>query len=166
MGWEIPAGRSVVAEVYPSLWSRGSARENRTDDQPVRILVSILMAYSFRPGKSGRQVQRDLPRQCLLFLVVGVDNFQRGSDQLAHVLIHHQDRGIAHRGNAVLRFRQGVLLFSARVQHRGLPCPYAASIGTVSPNGALPGSVEAHITGYDGSLLGKVPARSVRKIIV
>lgn len=25
-GWEFPAGRSVIAEVYPSLWSRGFAR--------------------------------------------------------------------------------------------------------------------------------------------
>ena len=32
-GWEIPAGRSVIAEVYPSLWSRGFAREERTSDQ-------------------------------------------------------------------------------------------------------------------------------------
>ena len=28
-GWEIPAGRSAVAEVYPALWSRGFAREGR-----------------------------------------------------------------------------------------------------------------------------------------
>lgn len=32
-GWDIPAGRSVVAEVYPSLWSRGFAKENRNGDQ-------------------------------------------------------------------------------------------------------------------------------------
>lgn len=32
-GWEIPAGRSVVAEVYPSLWSRAIPREGRTGDQ-------------------------------------------------------------------------------------------------------------------------------------
>ena len=32
-GWEIPAGRSVVAEVYPALWSRDFPRENRTPDQ-------------------------------------------------------------------------------------------------------------------------------------
>ncbi|MBN1459269.1 MAG: hypothetical protein JXA57_07020 [Armatimonadetes bacterium] len=32
-GWDIPAGRSVVAEVYPSLWSAGFAREGRTGDQ-------------------------------------------------------------------------------------------------------------------------------------
>lgn len=32
-GWQNPAGRSVVAEVYPSLWSRGFARTDRTSDQ-------------------------------------------------------------------------------------------------------------------------------------
>ncbi len=32
-GWDIPAGRSVVAEVYPALWSRGFAHGNRTPDQ-------------------------------------------------------------------------------------------------------------------------------------
>ena len=32
-GWDIPAGRSAVAEVYPSLWSRTFPREGRTADQ-------------------------------------------------------------------------------------------------------------------------------------
>ena len=32
-GWDVPLGRSVVAEVYPSLWRRGFAQENRNDDQ-------------------------------------------------------------------------------------------------------------------------------------
>lgn len=32
-GWEVPVGRSVVAEVYPSLWSSSFAREARTPDQ-------------------------------------------------------------------------------------------------------------------------------------
>jgi hypothetical protein len=32
-GWDIPARRSAVAEVYPSLWSRSFAREGRTGDQ-------------------------------------------------------------------------------------------------------------------------------------
>jgi hypothetical protein len=29
-GWAIPAGRSAIAEVYPSLWSRSFPREDRT----------------------------------------------------------------------------------------------------------------------------------------
>ena len=32
-GWDIPAGRSAVAEGYPTLWSRGFANEGRTGDQ-------------------------------------------------------------------------------------------------------------------------------------
>jgi hypothetical protein len=32
-GWQIPADRSVIAEVYPALWSRSFAPENRTGDQ-------------------------------------------------------------------------------------------------------------------------------------
>ncbi len=32
-GWDIPVGVSAIVEVYPALWSRGFARENRTPDQ-------------------------------------------------------------------------------------------------------------------------------------
>ena len=32
-GWDIPGRRSAIAEVYPRLWSRGFASENRTGDQ-------------------------------------------------------------------------------------------------------------------------------------
>jgi hypothetical protein len=32
-GWTPPAGRSVIAEVYPSLWSRSLPRADRTPDQ-------------------------------------------------------------------------------------------------------------------------------------
>ena len=32
-GWKIPAGRSVVAEVYPSLWMRRFPAEGRNSDQ-------------------------------------------------------------------------------------------------------------------------------------
>jgi hypothetical protein len=32
-GWEIPNGKSVIVEAYPSLWSRSFSREGRTPDQ-------------------------------------------------------------------------------------------------------------------------------------
>jgi hypothetical protein len=32
-GWEVPAGRSVIVEVYPRLWSRSFGSEGRTSDQ-------------------------------------------------------------------------------------------------------------------------------------
>ena len=37
-GWDIPAGRSAVAEVYPALWSRSFAREDRTAISTMLIL--------------------------------------------------------------------------------------------------------------------------------
>jgi hypothetical protein len=32
-GWELPADKSVVSEVYPALWSHSFPRENRNSDQ-------------------------------------------------------------------------------------------------------------------------------------
>ena len=32
-GWSVPPNRSVVAEVYPALWSRSFPTEGRTPDQ-------------------------------------------------------------------------------------------------------------------------------------
>jgi len=32
-GWDIPAGRSAIAEVYPALWCHGPDRDGRTSDQ-------------------------------------------------------------------------------------------------------------------------------------
>ena len=42
-GWEIPVGYSAIAEVYPSLWSRGFAREGRTPDQHDAYAVAAWM---------------------------------------------------------------------------------------------------------------------------
>ena len=42
-GWDIPTGRSVVAEVYPSLWSRSLEREGRNADQHDAYSVSEWM---------------------------------------------------------------------------------------------------------------------------
>jgi hypothetical protein len=49
-GWDIPVGRSVVSEVYPSLWSRGFARENRNDDQHDAFSVAEWMRRSALDG--------------------------------------------------------------------------------------------------------------------
>ena len=32
-GWDVPEGRSAIVEVYPALWSRSFAPEERTGDQ-------------------------------------------------------------------------------------------------------------------------------------
>jgi hypothetical protein len=42
-GWEIAAGRSAIVEVYPSLWSRGFAREGRTPDQHDAYAIAAWM---------------------------------------------------------------------------------------------------------------------------
>jgi hypothetical protein len=39
-GWEIPPGRSVVAEVYPSLWMRRFPRDGRNIDQHAAYAVA------------------------------------------------------------------------------------------------------------------------------
>ncbi len=50
-GWEIPAGRSVIAEVYPSLWSRSFEREGRTSDQHDAYSVAAWMRQADRDGR-------------------------------------------------------------------------------------------------------------------
>lgn len=49
-GWEVPAGRSAMAEVYPSLWSRGFAKENRTGDQQDAYSVAAWLSRADRDG--------------------------------------------------------------------------------------------------------------------
>lgn len=49
-GWEVPAGRSAVAEVYPALWSRGFARDGRTSDQHDAFSIAAWLAMADRDG--------------------------------------------------------------------------------------------------------------------
>jgi hypothetical protein len=42
-GWDIPVGRSVIAEVYPSLWRHSFEREGRSDDQHDAYSVAAWM---------------------------------------------------------------------------------------------------------------------------
>ncbi len=49
-GWEIPAGRSAFAEVYPSLWNRGFASESRTPDQHDAYCIAAWLARADRDG--------------------------------------------------------------------------------------------------------------------
>jgi deoxycytidine triphosphate deaminase len=49
-GWEIPDGRSVVAEVYPSLWSRNHPPEGRTADQHDAHSIVVWMQRTDREG--------------------------------------------------------------------------------------------------------------------
>jgi len=49
-GWEIPTGRSAIAEVYPSLWSRSFAREGRNGDQQDAFCIAASVSRADRDG--------------------------------------------------------------------------------------------------------------------
>jgi hypothetical protein len=49
-GWDVPAGRSVIAEVYPALWNRNFAREGRTSDQHDAYCIAAWLARADRDG--------------------------------------------------------------------------------------------------------------------
>lgn len=49
-GWEIPRGRSAVAEVYPSLWSKRFPREGRTPDQQDAYAAAAWMSRADLDG--------------------------------------------------------------------------------------------------------------------
>jgi hypothetical protein len=49
-GWEIPAGRSAIAEVYPALWSRSFAPEDRTGDQHDAFSIAAWFRRADRDG--------------------------------------------------------------------------------------------------------------------
>jgi hypothetical protein len=52
-GWDIPEGRSAVAEVYPALWSRSFAREERTSDQHDAYSIAAWLYRADRDGRLG-----------------------------------------------------------------------------------------------------------------
>jgi hypothetical protein len=53
-GWDIPVGRSVVAEVYPALWRRNFARADRTNDQHDAYCAAEWMRRVDRDGSLAR----------------------------------------------------------------------------------------------------------------
>lgn len=50
-GWEVEPGKSVIVEVYPSLWSRGFPIEDRTQDQHDAYSVSAWMKQADSDGR-------------------------------------------------------------------------------------------------------------------
>ena len=50
-GWDIPAGRSTIAEVYPKLCSRSFAKADRTSDQHDAYCVAAWLALLDREGR-------------------------------------------------------------------------------------------------------------------
>ncbi len=49
-GWDIPAGRSAIAEAYPALWSRDFPREGRTDDRHDAHSIAAWLSRADRDG--------------------------------------------------------------------------------------------------------------------
>jgi hypothetical protein len=49
-GWDIPAGRSAIAEVYPALWSRSFPGDGRTGDQHDAFSIAAWLSRADREG--------------------------------------------------------------------------------------------------------------------
>ncbi len=59
-GWYIPEGRSVVAEVYPALWSPSFTRETRTSDQHDSYSIAAWLARADRDASLAAFLNPDL----------------------------------------------------------------------------------------------------------
>jgi hypothetical protein len=71
-GWEIPAGRSAIAEVYPSLWSRSFAREGRDGDQHDAYCIAAWLSRADQNGRLAAFLKPDLtPPEITLAQVEG-----------------------------------------------------------------------------------------------
>ena len=59
-GWDIPAGRSAIAEVYPALWNRGFAKEDRKADQHDAYSIATWLSRADRDGSLAGFLKPDL----------------------------------------------------------------------------------------------------------
>ena len=59
-GWDIPAGRSAIAEVYPALWRNGFAAEGRTPDQHDAFCIAAWLARADRNATLAGFLKPDL----------------------------------------------------------------------------------------------------------
>lgn len=59
-GWSIPAGKSAVVEVYPSLWKRAFPSDGRTPDQHDAFAVASWLSEANRSGQLARYLQPNL----------------------------------------------------------------------------------------------------------
>ncbi len=59
-GWEIPAGKSAMVEVYPSLWSKSYPRENRTADQHDAYVASTWLRQVDKDGSFGKFLKPEM----------------------------------------------------------------------------------------------------------
>src|SRR5262249_5454099 len=59
-GWDIPAGQSAIAEVYPVLWSSSFANEGRTGDQHDAFSIAAWLSRADRDGRLAAFLNPDL----------------------------------------------------------------------------------------------------------
>jgi hypothetical protein len=59
-GWDIPAGRSAITEVYPALWSRTFDKGSRTPDQHDAFSVAACLHRADRDGNLASWLKPDL----------------------------------------------------------------------------------------------------------
>lgn len=59
-GWDIPVGRSAVAEVYPALWKRAFPPGDRTPDQHDAYTVATWLREADRDGRLSAALKPDL----------------------------------------------------------------------------------------------------------
>lgn len=59
-GWEIPAGRSAIAEVYPALWNRSFAGAGRTSDQHDAYSIAAALSRADRNNELAAFLMPDL----------------------------------------------------------------------------------------------------------
>jgi hypothetical protein len=61
-GWDVPAGRSAIAEVYPALWSRSFALEGRAPDQHDAYSVAAWLSRADHDGSLAAFLKPELAR--------------------------------------------------------------------------------------------------------
>jgi hypothetical protein len=59
-GWQVPNERSVIAEVYPALWSRSFVTEGRTRDQHDAFSIAAWLSAADHDGSLARFLKPDL----------------------------------------------------------------------------------------------------------
>lgn len=84
-GWDIQAGRSAIAEVYPSLWNRGYERAGRNPDQHDAYCIAAWMSRADNEGSLATFLKPDLsPAERAVAPVegwiLGVPGLIRGAD--------------------------------------------------------------------------------------
>ncbi|MGC1955856.1 MAG: hypothetical protein WA970_25470 [Gammaproteobacteria bacterium] len=59
-GWEIPAGKSALVEIYPSLWSKSYPREGRTPDQHDAYVAAAWLRQADKDRSLGEFLKPDM----------------------------------------------------------------------------------------------------------